>query len=99
MEALRVVSLFSGIEGFGLGFQRAGAEVVAHVEIDKECQRMNMLFSQDNSMDECFKPVFKFKHLGLEFKADGLIGLSRDKTRKICNIFKYALRRKKGSSP
>ncbi len=36
----------------------------------------------------------KFKHLGLEFRADGLTGLSRDKARKICNLFRYAFRRR-----
>lgn len=63
---------------------------------DKEAQRFNFVFSQEKIADEYFKPVTKFKHLGLEFKADGLTGLSRDKARKICNIFRYALRRKSG---
>lgn len=40
MESLSAISLFSGIEGFGLGLERAGGKVVAHVEIDKECQRL-----------------------------------------------------------
>ena len=34
---LRLISLFAGIEGFGLGFQQAGCEVVAQVEIDGFC--------------------------------------------------------------
>jgi hypothetical protein len=38
--------------------------------------------------------VPKFKHLGLEFRANGVTGLSRDKARKIRNLFRYALRRK-----
>ncbi|MCX5705332.1 MAG: reverse transcriptase domain-containing protein [Candidatus Omnitrophica bacterium] len=63
---------------------------------DKEAQRFNFVFSQENTADEYFKSVTKFKHLGLEFKADGLTGLSRDKARKIRNIFRYALRRKIG---
>jgi len=37
---IRVGSLFSGIEGFGLGFERAGARVCWQVEIDKDCQRV-----------------------------------------------------------
>jgi len=40
--------------------------------------------------------VTKFRHLGLEFRADGRTGLSRDKARKICNLFRYAFRRKAG---
>lgn len=35
----------------------------------------------------------KFRHLGLEFRADGSVGLSRDKGRKIRNLFRYAFRR------
>jgi hypothetical protein len=34
--------------------------------------------------------------LGLEFRADGRTGLSRDKSRKICNLFRYAFRRRAG---
>jgi len=63
---------------------------------DNFAQRKNILFSRDLIFDEFFNCADKFKHLGLEFKADGLIRLSRDKFRKICNIFKYALRRKQG---
>ena len=33
-----VVSLFAGVGGFDLAFERAGAKVVASVEIDKKCQ-------------------------------------------------------------
>jgi site-specific DNA-cytosine methylase len=34
---LRIGSLFSGIEGFGLGFEQAGAEIIWQVEQDKFC--------------------------------------------------------------
>lgn len=37
---MRVVSLFAGIEGFGLGFERAGFEVVGQVEIDPWCRKV-----------------------------------------------------------
>jgi hypothetical protein len=43
-----------------------------------------------------FAWVTRFKHLGLEFRADGRTGLSRDKARKLRNIFRYAFRRKSG---
>ena len=35
----------------------------------------------------------KFRHLGLEFRADGSVGLARDKFRKIRNLFRFAFRR------
>ena len=40
-----------------------------------------------------FEPCEKFRHLGLEFRADGGVGLSRDKSRKIQNLFRFAWRR------
>lgn len=42
-----------------------------------------------------FKPARKIRHLGLEFCSDGVIRLSRDKCRKIGNIFRFAFRRKR----
>lgn len=37
---MTVVSLFAGIGGFDLGFERAGHEVVACVEIDANCRKL-----------------------------------------------------------
>lgn len=37
---MRVVSLFAGIGGFDLGFERAGCEIVAHVEKDAPCRKL-----------------------------------------------------------
>lgn len=34
------IDLFAGIGGFSLGFERAGIETLAHVEIDKNCQNV-----------------------------------------------------------
>ncbi len=45
--------------------------------------------------DAVFERVPKFRHLGLEFRGDGSIGLSRDKQRKIRNRFRFAFRRAK----
>ncbi len=39
-------------------------------------------------VDACFLPATKFRHLGLEFRAGGPVGLSRDKFRKILNLFR-----------
>lgn len=63
---------------------------------DKQSHRKDLLFSQKKTADQKFIFADRFKHLGLEFRANGITGLSRDKLRKICNIFRYALRRKKG---
>ena len=38
MTGLTAVSLFAGIEGFGLALERAGVQVVAAVEIDPDCR-------------------------------------------------------------
>src|SRR5262249_11814935 len=38
----------------------------------------------------------RFRHLGLEYRVGGSVGLSRDKFRKICNLFRYDFRRKSG---
>ncbi len=42
-----------------------------------------------------FAPATKLRHLGLEFRADGSVGLSRDKFRKLTNLFRYGFRRQK----
>ena len=34
------VSLFAGVGGFDLAMERNGVEVVANVEIDKQCQKV-----------------------------------------------------------
>jgi DNA (cytosine-5)-methyltransferase 1 len=39
-KALRVVSLFAGVGGFDLAFDRAGFEIVAHVEKDANCRKL-----------------------------------------------------------
>lgn len=37
---MKVISLFAGIGGFDLGFERAGFEIVAHVEKDANCLKL-----------------------------------------------------------
>lgn len=39
--------------------------------------------------------IDRFRYLGLEFRANGVHGLSKEKTRKIQNLFRYAFRRHK----
>jgi retron-type reverse transcriptase len=43
--------------------------------------------------DARFQPVNSFRHLGLQFERDGSVSLSRDKRRKIQNMFRFAFRR------
>jgi Reverse transcriptase (RNA-dependent DNA polymerase) len=45
--------------------------------------------------DAVFTPVRQFRHLGLLFRAGGNVSLSRDKSRKIQNLFRFAFRRAK----
>lgn len=53
--------------------------------------------TRDSKGDERFRPLSHFRHLGLDFRAGGTVGLSRDKTRKIQNLFRYAFRRRAGT--
>ena len=43
--------------------------------------------------DVHFKPADAFRHLGLQFGCDGSVSLSRDKRRKLQNLFRFAFRR------
>jgi hypothetical protein len=43
--------------------------------------------------DMHFHPVAAFRHLGLQFECGGSVSLSRDKQRKIRNLFRFAFRR------
>lgn len=43
--------------------------------------------------DPEFAPVQEFRHLGLLFRSGGNVALSRDKSRKIQNLFRFAFRR------
>jgi hypothetical protein len=45
--------------------------------------------------DEHFSRVAAFRYLGLQFEAGGAVSLSKDKRRKIQNLFRFAFRRKK----
>jgi hypothetical protein len=44
-------------------------------------------------VDAWFAPAGEFRHLGLLFRASGTVALSRDKLRKIQNLFRFAFRR------
>lgn len=60
----------------------------------KPSHEQNVFLSRAPSTAEGFEPATRIRHLGLEFLADGSVRLSRDKCRKICNLFRFAFRRK-----
>lgn len=62
----------------------------------KPDQRLLYVLSEAPVEQPPFAWAMKFKHLGLEFRATGCTGLSRDKARKLQNLFRYAFRRKAG---
>jgi hypothetical protein len=47
----------------------------------------------DRSVDR-FTATTSFRHLGLLFRSDGAVALSRDKRRKLHNLFRFAFRRR-----
>jgi len=61
----------------------------------KSSHEQNLLLSRNPSIAEGFEPATRIRHLGLEFIADGSVRLSRDKCRKICNLFRFAFRRRR----
>jgi hypothetical protein len=62
----------------------------------KVSHEKNLLLSRNGASADGFATASHIRHLGLEFCADGAVRLSRDKCRKICNVFRFAFRRKRG---
>jgi hypothetical protein len=61
----------------------------------KASHEADLLLSAEGADDRDFRTVSAFRHLGLLFRADGEVSLSRDKRRKIQNLFRFAFRRKR----
>ncbi|HEY6945614.1 MAG TPA: reverse transcriptase/maturase family protein [Candidatus Acidoferrum sp.] len=61
----------------------------------KPSHRANLLLTNEPASDEAFTVTRGFRHLGLLFRAGGDVALSRDKLRKIRNLFRFAFRRKR----
>jgi len=59
----------------------------------KRSHEQDLLLSEKTCPGEPLESCRRFRHLGLEFRADGSVGLARDKSRKIRNLFRYAFRR------
>ena len=99
------VLAFSSSRAEALDARACLSETLAGLGLtSKPSQHLDFCFAPEPSRDEQFDRVRKFRHLGLEFRNDGSIGLSRDKMRKIRNLFRFAFRRNRrklgaGASP
>lgn len=68
---MKFVSLFAGIGGFDLGFERAGMECLAHVEIDPKCRTiLKPRFPNAETHDD----ITTFKPNRSQFPADVVCG-------------------------
>jgi len=63
--------------------------------LSKAGHEHNLLLSRTGVAADGFEPAVNLHHLGLEFQAGGGIRLSRDKFRKVRNVFRAAFRRKR----
>jgi hypothetical protein len=61
----------------------------------KPSHRADILLTDGPPSDPGFLAARDFRHLGLLFRAGGGVALSRDKLRKIQNLFRFAFRRKR----
>ncbi|HET7840098.1 MAG TPA: reverse transcriptase/maturase family protein [Terriglobia bacterium] len=59
----------------------------------KPSHRADLVLSAAEVGDPVFTAAREFRHLGLLFRAGGAVSLSRDKSRKIQNLFRFAFRR------
>lgn len=60
----------------------------------KASHQADFLLARDpEEGDPLFERVVAFRHLGLQFEHSGSVSLSRDKQRKIQNLFRFAFRR------
>jgi retron-type reverse transcriptase len=60
----------------------------------KASHQADFLLTRDRGeADPIFERVAAFRHLGLQFEQGGSVSLSRDKQRKIQNLFRFAFRR------
>jgi len=80
-------------DGLDQAAQVFRSEMTALGLTSKPSHERDILLTETASADETSANRRKFRHLGLEFRADGSVGLSRDKFRKIRNLFRFAFRR------
>jgi len=63
----------------------------------KPSHRADLVLGSKIDTDACFTLTNHVRHLGLLFHVDGDVSLSRDKRRKIQNLFRFAFRRSRRS--
>lgn len=63
----------------------------------KDSHKRNLCFTQSRKIDVPFESVDRFKFLGLEFRANGVHGLSKDKLEKIRKRFRLALKKRESA--
>lgn len=84
--------------------QKRGTAIVARQRLDDGLERLGLNTKPSHHADLVvghgpgpgdseFRQVAAFRHLGLEFQSGGGVSLSRDKQRKIQNLFRFAFRR------
>jgi retron-type reverse transcriptase len=61
----------------------------------KASHRADLLLTNELASDMEFTVARSFRHLGLLFRTGGGVALSRDKLRKVQNLFRFAFRRKR----
>jgi retron-type reverse transcriptase len=61
----------------------------------KASHQANVLFTHELASDPAFTAARNFRHLGLLFRMGGGVALSRDKLRKVQNLFRFAFRRRR----
>jgi hypothetical protein len=59
----------------------------------KSKHHLDLVLTETQLNDSPFTSAGEFRHLGLLFRASGQVALSRDKCRKIENLFRFAFRR------
>jgi Reverse transcriptase (RNA-dependent DNA polymerase) len=62
----------------------------------KLSHQADLVLSSRPQPDQRFAGAREFRHLGLLFRSGGAVALSRDKQRKIQNLFRFAFRRRRG---
>jgi len=77
--------------------ERAKLQLEAHLNKlslrTKPSLRADLVLGGQTAPDPTFSSARSFRHLGLLFRSGGEVALSRDKLRKIQNLFRFAFRR------
>jgi hypothetical protein len=75
---------------------RAMEEALSGLRLEaKKSHAIDVALSSGAHPDRAFPGVQQLRHLGLLFRSGGSVALSRDKCRKIQNLFRFAFRRRR----